>query len=115
MRIVPSQQALTSEERQLYSRLRWLLNQPGLLRGSLVDTRLKCGKKICRCFQNPRHRHPALLLGFSFKGKHRTVYVPVAWQAQVREWVARYGEIREVLDRLSREFLQRLQDRDRKP
>jgi len=52
--------------------------------------------------------------GYALVDGKRTVYIPVAWQSPVREWIDRYGEIRDLLDRLSREFLQRLQNRDRK-
>ena len=39
------------------------------------------------------------------------LYIPPAWEARVREWTAHYGEIREVVEALSRQFVQRLERR----
>jgi hypothetical protein len=103
--------ALPAAERRLYSRLRQLLNEPGALRGSLVQYGRRCGKPTCRCAKDAKARHPTLLLCFSRDGKQTSVYVPPAWEERVREWVARYGEIREVLDQLSQQYLARLKAR----
>lgn len=109
---MPSPVALSDQERWLYSRLRELLKEPGLLRGNLVEMKRQCGKKTCRC-QQPESKHRALCLGFSLNGKHRTVYIPAAWEDPVRQWVRRYSEARELLEQLSLLFLDRLQNRKR--
>jgi hypothetical protein len=107
-----SRQALTPQERQLYSKLRLLLNEPpGVLRGNLVETRQKCGKKRCRCATDSSYAHRVLFLGISLDGKRRMLYIPVAWEVRVRQWVQRHSQIRDALEQLSRAFLSRLQDR----
>ena len=103
--------AMPAAERRVCSRLRQLLNAPGALRGSLVEGRRRCGKPTCRCAGDPAARHPVLLLCFSREGKRTSVYVPRGWEVRVREWVARYGEIRELLDELSQQYLERLKTR----
>ena len=105
--------ALPPKDRQLYSRLRRLLNEPGLLRGNLVEMRRRCGKKSCRCEGDPEARHRSLYLGLSLNGKHRMLYIPAEWETQVRDWVARYSEVRELLEKISLGFLQRLEKRRR--
>ncbi len=102
---------LAASERRAYSRLRQLLNQPGVLRGTLVEMHRKCGKRTCRCASDDDARHRALILCVSLDGKRTSVYVPPAWEARVREWVARYGEIRDLVEQLSRACLTRLRDR----
>jgi hypothetical protein len=105
--------ALPARDRALYSRLRLLLKEPGLLRGNLVEMRRRCGKKTCRCETNPEARHRSLYLGLSLNGKHRMLYIPAEWEAQVREWVDRYSEVRELLEKISLGFLARLEKRKR--
>lgn len=107
---MPSPVLLSDQERRLYSRLRELLREPGLLRGNLVEIKRQCGKKTCRC-QQPESKHRALCLGFSLNGKHRTVYIPAEWEETVRQWVQRHGEVRDLLEQLSLLFLARLQNR----
>ena len=103
--------SLPDAERRLYSELRQMLTRPGLLRGSLVDSRRKCGKAGCRCRTDPRRRHRSLYLGLTTGGKTRMIYVPPEWEARVREWLDRYHQIREVLERLSEACVRRLKDR----
>lgn len=101
------------EEREAYSRLRQLLTSPGLLRGSLVESHRSCGKPTCRCQQNPKYRHRTLQLGLRLQGKQTMVYVPADWEPAVREWVDRYHELQEAVERVSLCFLKRLRDRER--
>jgi len=105
--------ALAKEQRALYSRLRRLLKEPGLIRGNLVEMRRGCGKKSCRCQNDLEARHHSLYLGLSLNGKHRMVYLPGEWEARVRDWVARYSEVRQLLEQISLGFLARLEKRKR--
>jgi hypothetical protein len=98
-------------ERRLYSRLRQLLNEPGALRGTLVEMHRRCGKPSCRCARDAQARHRAVILCVSVEGKRTSIYVPLDWEPRVREWVARYGEMRELLDQLSQQYLKRLKTR----
>jgi hypothetical protein len=40
------------------------------------------------------------------------LYIPPAWEARVREWTARYADVRTVLEAISRESVQRLERRE---
>jgi hypothetical protein len=52
-----------------------------------------------------------VILCVTVDGKRTSVYVPADWETRVREWVERYGEIRGLLDQLSRASLTRLRKR----
>jgi hypothetical protein len=108
---MPSRASLSQSERDLYSRIRKLLNEPGVLRGNLVEMMRRCGKKNCRCNNNPEFRHRALCLGLSVNGKHRTIYIPAEWEERVREWTTRHSQIGELLENLSLKSLERLEKR----
>lgn len=108
---MPPRTALAKNERELYSKVRRLLNEPGLLRGNLVEMNRRCGKKNCRCHSKPESRHRALCLGLSLNGKHRMIYIPAEWEERVREWTTRYSQLRELLEEISLASLERLQQR----
>lgn len=109
---MPSRTGFTARERGLYSRLRRLLAEPGLLRGNLVEMRRQCGKAGCGCQADPARRHRSLYLGLSLTGKRRMIYLPPAWEARGREWTARHAQVREGLEQISREYLARLERRE---
>jgi hypothetical protein len=41
------------------------------------------------------------------------LYIPAEWEGRVREWVARYSEVRQLLEQISLGFLERLEKRER--
>jgi hypothetical protein len=104
--------SLAPGERKLYSSLREILAHPGILRGNLVLSRRKCGKTTCHCYRGPQKGHPSLYLGISLEGKRRMIYVPPAWEERIRDWVDRYAQVREVLEKLSLACLKRLESRE---
>ena len=40
------------------------------------------------------------------------VYIPPAWEADVQRWVARYAQVRVVLEQLALRYLARVQRRE---
>lgn len=109
---MPSRMGFPARERALYSKLRRLLSRPGLLRGNLVEMRRSCGKAGCGCQADPARRHRSLYLALSLEGKRRMLYIPSAWEARVREWTTRYGEVRAVLEQIARQRLAHVERRE---
>lgn len=98
----------SAQERAALSRLRQLLNEPGLLRASWVRMKNTCGKSCCRCHRHPRHRHIAWYVGQSKNGKPRMKCVPQHLRQEVQLWLGRYQEARKLLEQVSDEYWQRL-------
>ena len=109
---MPSRTGFPAKERALYSTLRRLLGQPGLLRGTLVEMRRTCGTAGCGCATDRTRRHRSLYLALSLNGQRRMLYIPAAWEARVREWAARYREVREVLEQITRQRLAQVERRE---
>lgn len=77
-----------------------LLAQEGMIRGSLVKTQKKCGRKGCRCESGELHPHT--YLSFSGKGGNTIVYVKQEEEAAFQRGVRAYTKARSLLERISR-------------
>jgi hypothetical protein len=96
-------------ERDRRSRLARLAHGAGLLRGTLLLRERVCGKPNCRCVKG--HKHRALYVVASKKGRLRQLYVPQAWEARVRQWVAQYREAKRLLDEVSELYWDKVRNR----
>jgi hypothetical protein len=103
---------LSPEERRLRSRITQLVSSQPLLRGTLVDRRRRCGNPGCRCASDPALGHPGLYVFLSAGRGKRQQYVPAPFHASVRQWVANYQELRQLLWELSELYWQKLQRRE---
>jgi hypothetical protein len=85
-----------------------------ILRGSLTERYLTCGKPDCKCAQGKRHG-PIWYLSVSLDQLHRTgATVPSAQVVQVRRGIESYHRVREHLEKISdinRELLRREKSR----
>jgi len=90
----PSQ---TAKERAALSRLRKLLDEPGLLRANFVKMRRPCGTPSCRCARGKRHWHVSWYVNQSKGGKLRMKCVPKDQLDEVQAWVTCYQEARKLL------------------
>lgn len=80
-----------------------------LIRGSLIERHLRCGKPGCHCQRGEGHE--AFYLTVTFRGgRTEQVTVPRALVPRVRRWVSNYGRLWEILEEISainRELLRR--------
>lgn len=74
-----------------------------LIRGSVVERRMRCGKQSCRCQQDPDAWHgPYLLLMTTVgRGKTRTMVIPRDQSVWVRGAVRRYRQVEALLESIS--------------
>ncbi len=100
---------LSAEEREIISRLHWLINKPRILRANLVQMKRKCGNKNCRCAKGKLHK--SWYLYQSKDGRPHMLYVPKELEKEVSEGVKKNKEIRELLDKLSEIYWNKIKDR----
>jgi hypothetical protein len=90
--------------------LRKLPALDSILRGSLIERYKRCGKAGCKCAHGPGHG-PKYYLSVSYPGRSPQMdYVPQAAYDQIRERIANYRRIREILEEIceiNRELLRR--------
>src|ERR1700756_2785867 len=81
-----------------------------VLRGSLMERYLTCGKPDCKCARGERHG-PVWYLSVTLDQSHRTgSTVPPGQVEQVRRWIENYHQVKEHLEKISdinRELLRR--------
>ena len=81
-----------------------------ILRGSLMERYLTCGKPDCKCARGERHG-PVWYLSVSLDQAHRTgSTVPSHQVEQVRRWIENYHRVKDRLEKISdinRELLRR--------
>jgi hypothetical protein len=92
------------ERRQLEARKQAIIESlpsfAEMMRGSLVERSIKCGKESCRCAQG--HKHPTTYLSVSFKaGKTVQITVPKNLLERVRGMVRNYSEFWAALEQIS--------------
>ena len=89
-----------------------------ILRGSLMERYLTCGKSGCKCARGERHG-PVWYLSVSLDQAQRTgSTVPSHQVEQVRRWIENYHHVKERLDKISdinRELLRRAKGRKQHP
>lgn len=90
---------MSGEERRTRSRMTQIVSGQGLIRGTLLERVRACGNPRCHCATGAKHR--ALYLMLREEGKLRQLYIPAAYEAQVRQWVANHHELKELLRQLS--------------
>jgi hypothetical protein len=100
---------MTAQERQWRSKLAQIVSQQGFIRGSLLERHRVCGKPNCRCARG--HKHKSLYLVLSKQGRSQQLYVPMQWEAAVRQWVQNYHNVRDLMEKISEGFWKKVKKR----
>lgn len=105
-----SRTKMSPRERALRSRVTKLLHSAGILRGTLSLRERVCGKPNCKCTRG--QKHVALYVVASHSGEQRQLFVPKAWEDDVRQWVRNHQEARELIEEISRLYWKKVQQRE---
>jgi hypothetical protein len=101
---------LSEADRQARSQLHQLLERAdGLVHGSLIRMARRCGNPHCRCALKDQ-KHESWCLGVSQRGRTRMKHIPRDQEARVRRWARDYQHARALLETISAEAWQRLQN-----
>ncbi|MEK7516020.1 MAG: DUF6788 family protein [Patescibacteria group bacterium] len=92
---------LSDKEREAVAKIHHLINEPGLLRASLVLMQRSCGRDYCRCLKSKKFRHRSWYIAQRYRGKPRMRFVSEGMERQARSWIERYRQIKQLLDDIS--------------
>ena len=107
-----SRSSLSAAERDLRSRIAQLLHSRWLLHATLAPRQRRCGKPNCRCTRG--QPHASLYIVQSRQGQPRQLYVPQHGESRVRQAVADYQQLQQLLEEVSELEWKRLQSRREK-
>ena len=99
-----------ASEFKLRAKLRELLKDGNFLHATLNERSRVCGKRNCKCASGERHE--ALYLVAKRDGKVRQLYVHPDFHDDVRQWVANYQVLQQLINELSEISWQRVADRE---
>lgn len=99
---------LDPQERELVAQLHGLIGRSGILRASFVRMRRRCGRDYCRCTRSKRNWHSSWYVVQRYKGRPRMKFLAHDAQSLARQWIERYRQIKELLDRVSNIHWQKL-------
>lgn len=99
---------LSAADRAARSQLRQLLDRAdGLVHGSLIRMRRRCGNPNCRCAMKDQ-KHESWYLGMTQKRKTRMKHIGKDKEAAVRRWLDAHRQARHLLEQISAEAWKRL-------
>ncbi len=101
---------LSAADRDARRQLHQLLKQAdGLVHGSLIRMRRRCGNPNCRCATQDR-KHESWYLGITRKRKTRMKHIGKVQEAMVRRWLDADRKARDLLDQISDAAWKRLHE-----
>jgi len=100
---------MDAPERRWRSRLAQIAAAGGLIRGTLLERYRACGNPNCRCARGQKHR--AVYLMLSEGGRLRQLFIPKAYEQQVRQWVANHKELKGLLKQISEVYWNKVKQR----
>lgn len=96
-----SRTGIDPRERALRSKLTQIVSGQGIIRGTLLDRRRRCGNPGCHCAKGPGHPALYLILSDGQRKRQRQLYIPKEWHDRVRHWVDNHRQIRELIHEIS--------------
>ena len=88
-------------EKDLLSKLSNMINYSEYIHANLVNVKRTCGNKNCRCITKGQ-KHASLYLTTVRKdGDRKMIYIPKNLEEEVRNMVARYFRIRDIIEEIS--------------
>lgn len=107
--LLTSRTSMSPQERRLRSELTRIVAGQGFIQGTLLERFRTCGNPRCRCAAG--HKHRAVYLFLREDGKLRQLYIPAAYEAQVRQWVENHKRIKDLLRQLSDVYWEKVKQR----
>ena len=87
----------SAKERRRDRLMEEILDFREFLKGSLLETKTRCGKPNCRCAKGDRHT--VLHLSYKQGGKTKRVYIRRELAPEVRKWIRNRKKIQSRLDK----------------
>jgi hypothetical protein len=88
------------QRHRLQEELRSLSFGP-IMRGTVVERLRRCGRPNCRCARDAAARHGGKFLTVSLEGRTQAIHVRPEDEQDVKEAIAAYGKLWDIINRLT--------------
>jgi len=88
-------------EKDLLSKLSGMINYSEYIHANLVNVARTCGNKNCRCITKGQKHISLYLTTVRKDGARKMIYIPKALEEEVKNMVARYFKIRDIIEEVS--------------
>ena len=105
-----SKSSMSAQERSLRSRLTRIIQGGGLIRGTLSERAVTCGKQNCKCMRGEKHTY--LYIVASEGGKLRQRSVPKNLHSDIKGWVENYRTLQQLVEEISQLYWSRVEKRE---
>lgn len=93
--------SLADLERRRDELMAELRRLPDLMRGSVCERRVRCGRAGCWCTQPGSRGHPGFQLTVKVDGRTRTRYLRGSTVEEIQSLVSNYGKLWKVVEALT--------------
>jgi len=95
-------------EKDLLSKLSNMINYSEYIHANLVNVARTCGNRNCRCIKKGQKHISLYLTTVRKDGVRKMIYIPKNLEEEVRQMVARYFRIRDIIEKVSDINLERV-------
>jgi len=98
----------SKREKDLLSKLSNMINYSEYIHANLVNVKRRCGNKNCRCMTKGQKHISLYLTTVRKDGARKMIYIPKNLEEEVKQMVARYFRIRDIIEEVSDINLERV-------
>jgi hypothetical protein len=72
-----------------------------VMRGSIVELKVNCGNKQCRCYKNKKHKHPAIYFSVNMNNKTKLIYLGKKKLEMAKEYNNNYIQLKNIINEMT--------------
>ena len=76
------------------------------MRGSIVQLKVNCGNKNCKCYMNKNQKHPAYYFSVNINKKTKMTYIGEKRLKQTKYFNDNYKKLRNLIDEMTKATLE---------
>lgn len=78
-----------------------LRNIGSIMRGSIVELKLTCSNKKCKCHKDKKHKHPALYFSVNINSKTKIIYLGKKRLALAKKYNNNYLKLWDIINEMT--------------
>ncbi len=88
-------------KRKLYYLMNKIKKVGSVMRGSIVELKVNCGNKKCRCYKDKKWKHPAYYFSVNMNKKTKLIYLGKNKLPLAKEYNENYLKLKQIIDEIT--------------